>query len=158
MLILFRKRTPVGSLAVGQVAVVQGKVEPVIEMMMPGIGERCVWYDLMVESFGQGARGAGRPMWLPSRTETKFAGFVLDDGAGKVMIAAGSSEVRVSGGRKMRGPFDRSGRQRFEASLFGAGDTVRVCGVVREARKKGEQKGMLVIGPDGKKGLEIRVR
>ncbi len=158
MLILFRRRTPITRLSEGQVVVVEGKVEATTELSLPGSGARCVYYDIMIESFGQGARGAGRPMWLPMRTETKLAAFVLDDGGGKVMVSAKPENLRISGCRKQRGPYDKTGRQRYVASLLGAGETVRVRGLARAARKKGEHKGMLVIGPDLKGVIEIRVR
>jgi len=157
MFFRFRKPVRVADLAEGRESIVEGKVVSKTELTMIGSGKKCVYYDMLLESFGSGPRGAGRALWMPVRAETKTNGFFVDDGTGKVWVAADPESFDVSGARKEGGFLNKLGNQRYQASLIEPGDTVRVLGAVDKPGRKEPNEG-LVLRCTAKGKIKILVR
>ena len=97
-------------------------------------------------------------MWIPASAVEKAEGFFVDDGAGRVWVAADDPRLAVAGGAEESGPLGKKGKQRFVARLVRAGDVIRVRGVV-DNPKAAEPGDVLVLRAGGKKDrLEILFR
>ena len=126
--------------------------------MVPGTQIKCVYYYQHVDTWERGARGRGRKMWIPVNAAQKAEGFFLDDGTGRVWVAADDPRLAVTGGAEEMGPLGKKGKQRFIARLVRDGDVIRVLGIV-DSPKAAEPGNLLVLRAGGKKDhLEILFR
>jgi hypothetical protein len=157
MFLRFRRRTAISDLAEGCEAVIEGKVTAKTPLKVPHAGVPCVFFDVFMESYGVGARGRGRPLWLPVRAEVKCSGFFVEDETGKVWVAGDERSYSVSGCRQKAGIIGKSGRQRYVAKYFQEGDVVRIRGAISKP-VKGQPPDVLVMAPGRKGRLEILVR
>jgi hypothetical protein len=130
---------------------VEGRVSAPEPITVPGAGVRCACFFVLNEAWQQGARGRGRKMWVPTGAQNKCGGFFLDDGTGRVWIAAcEGNELDLAGGTERSGELGRKGTGRYSARLVGDGALVRVRGAV--SRPKASEPGDgLVLRPGGKR-------
>ncbi len=155
MFLRFRRKTRISELHEGLDAVIEGRVVADKELALPGAGTRCVFYEMSTESYGVGARGRGRAMWLPEKFEAKCAEFHVEDQSGRVLVKGGAENLSVSGLRRVSGPLGK--RRRYFARIMQQGDIVRIRGTVSGPVPSGPAD-VLVIGPNSKGKLEILVR
>lgn len=154
MFLRFRRKTRVVDLEKGRDATVKGTIVAEKELKVPHEGTRCIFYDMLSESYGVGARGRGRPMWLPQKAERKCVGFFVDDGSGRVWVRADDESVNASGGTAAAGLVGKKGRQRYSVRMIKDGDLVRVRG--RVSTPKGtDPRDTLVLAPGRKGRLDI---
>ncbi len=151
MFSLFRKKSRICDLEVGAEVTVEGRVSVPEPITVPGGGIRCACFFVLNEAWQHGARGRGRKMWVPVGAQVKCGGFFLDDGTGRVWIAAcEGAELDLVGGAEQSGELGKKGKGRYLARLVGDGALVRVRGEV--ARPKASEPGDgLVIRPGGKR-------
>jgi hypothetical protein len=151
MFSLFTRKTRVGDLQAGAEATVEGRVSVPEPIAVPGAGLRCACFFVLNEAWQQGARGRGRKMWVPTGAQNKCGGFFLDDGTGRVWIAAcEGAEFDLAGGEERSGELGKKGAGRYSARIVADGARVRVHGAV--SRPKGaEPAAGLVIRPGGKR-------
>jgi hypothetical protein len=154
MFLSFRKKTKVASLCKDDTAVVEGKVRATQQLSLPGPGTKCVFYELLVETYKKGERGGGRPLWFPERSERRCTGFYVGDDTGEVYVECSAEKLILNGGYEVSGLLDSKGRKRFSARLIREGDTVRLRGVVTESSGR-ISKGILSITPDHKGRIEL---
>jgi hypothetical protein len=153
-----KRKTKVEKLKQGEERVVEGRVIARRELGVPGTQIKCVYYFQHVDKWDRGDRGRGRKAWYPVNAEEKAEGFFLDDGSGRVWVAADDPRIAVSGGAEEMGPLGKKGKQRFIARLIRNGDVVRARGIV-DAPKAAEPGDVLVLRAGGKKDrLEILFR
>lgn len=157
MFLRFRRKTAVSALREGDEAVVEGTVVARDDLSLPMTDVRFVYFDKLNESFVHGQRGGGRRLWIPQSQERRTTGFFLDDGAGKVWIAADGESYSVSGAKEVSAVFGKQNRSRYVATVIRAGDRVRARGVVSRP-KAAEPADGFVLRPDPKGRLEILVR
>ena len=158
MFLWLRRRSRVEALQAGAQSVVEGRVVARRELGVPGTQHKCVYYHQHVDAWDRGARGRGRKMWIPVSAEEKAEGFFLDDGTGRVWVAADDPRLEVAGGAEEFGALGKKGKQRYIARLIRGGDVVRVRGIVDRPRGA-EPGGVLVLRAGGKKDrLEILFR
>lgn len=133
-LLRFRGATPasrVASLSPGQTTIIAGTV--VAEKTLP-LGHHklpCVWYDNLVESMKAGLRGT-RALWFVERAECRFTGFFVEDAWGKIYVTGDPREIEVSGARRLMGPMNKEGTERFVAHVIQPGMKVKIHGAVGE--------------------------
>lgn len=135
-----------GEVVEGGTAIVEGRVVAKSELAVPEGGQRCVWYDALVESFSSGSRG-GRLLWMPERAEARCAGFYLEDETGRLWVPEDARPFDVSGARRVAGPVGREGTKRYVAHYLQAGDTLRIQGRVDKPVGRKEPAGVLVLRP-----------
>jgi len=158
MFLWLKRKTKIEALREGDERIVEGRVVPKREIGVPGTQLKCVYYYQHVDKWDRGARGKGRKMWIPVNAEQKAEGFFIDDGTGRVWVAADDPRIDVSGGAEEMGPLGKRGKQRFIARLIRNGDVIRVRGVV-DGPKAAEPGNVLVLRAGGKKDrLEILFR
>jgi hypothetical protein len=158
MFLWLQRSTKVEALREGEERVVEGRVVPRHEIGVPGTQLKCVYYFQHVDKWDRGDRGRGRKAWYPVNAEEKAEGFFLDDGTGRVWVAADDPRRAVTGGAEESGPLGKKGKQRFIARLIRDGDVIRVRGVVNKP-KAAEPGEVLVLRAGGKKDrLEILFR
>jgi hypothetical protein len=156
MFLRFRRATPIANLVEGRVVVIRGTIVPGERIVVPHAGVSCVGFDLLEESFGTGARGRGRPMWLPKKAEIKICRFALADGSGEVRIDLRGSDLVILGARSISGVGGARKRQRYTARVLDPGDLVKIRGMVT-MRSAGRDGASPVIGPDAKGRAELLV-
>lgn len=157
MFLRFAKRTKVDQLRRGQSAVVEGTVGASSLLKLPRSETKCVFYDVLNESFRRGERGAGRKLWLPKSVEQKLTLFSIEDETGKVWVSAEGEEVELSGAPVEAGLIGNKGNARFTARFVKPGFVVRARGLIDEPRR-GEPKTGLVLRSGAKGRLELMVR
>lgn len=158
MFLWLKRKTKIEALRAGDERIVEGRVVPRRELVVPGTQLRCVYYFQHVDKWDRGDRGRGRKAWYPVAAEEKAEGFLLDDGTGSVWVAADGPGLAVAGGVEEGGPLGKKGQQRFIARLVRAGDVVRVRGIVDQP-KAAEPGEVLVLRAGGKRDrLEILFR
>jgi hypothetical protein len=157
MFLRFKRSTPIGDLKPGGEAIVEGRVKARATLSLPGSGTTCVYYDQLVESFGRGARGGGRPFWMPQSAEQKLAGFFVEDSSGKVWVDADAQAVKLGGAPTEAGAYGAKGKKRYTARLLREGFVVKLHGAVDNPRGK-EPSGTLVMRPRADGHLEALVR
>jgi hypothetical protein len=157
MFLSFRRKKKVSTLSTGETAVVEGKVRAVQQLSLPGPGTKCVYYELLVETYKKGERGGGRPLWFIERSERRCTGFFVNDGTGEVYVDCSAEKVTMNGGYELVGMLDNKGRKRFSSRIVREGDTVRLRGAVTESSEK-ISKGFLSIVPDRKGRLEMNAK
>jgi hypothetical protein len=152
-----RRATRVADLQEGEERIVEGRVVGRRELTVPGTQLKCVWFYQLSESFEVGARGRGRKMWVPKNVQQKSEGFFIDDGTGRVWVAANEDGTEVSGGVEEAGMLGKKGKARYIARMIRGGDVVRVRGMV--CGPKGAEPGDVQVLRPGRKGrLEILFR
>jgi hypothetical protein len=158
MFLWLKRKTSISALRDGDERIVEGRVVPKREIGVPGTQLKCVFYSQHVDKWDRGARGKGRKMWIPVNAEEKGEGFFLDDGTGRVWVAADDPRIDVTGGAEEAGPLGKKGKHRFFARLIRGGDVIRVRGVA-SAPRAAEPGDVLVLRAGGKKDrLEILFR
>jgi hypothetical protein len=155
MFLRFRKTTKIAELEEGSVAVIEGKVVSDKEIALPGGGAKCVYYEMSSESYRTGARGRGRPMWLPDKFEAKCSGFFVDDGTGRAWVGKDVDGFTVTSSRNEMGQIGK--RRRYSAYLIKNGDVVRVRGSTSRKVKRAPADVMAIV-PSAKGVLEILLR
>jgi hypothetical protein len=156
MFLRFKRSTRIGALKAGAEAVIEGTIKAKALLNLPGPGTQCVFYDQLVESFGRGERGGGRPFWQPVSAEQKLAGFFVEDDSGKVWVEVDATKIDLSGAPAESGQFGK-GKKRYMARLLCDGWVVKIHGAVDEPHGK-EPAGTLVLRPRSKGRLEVLVR
>jgi hypothetical protein len=157
MFLSFRRKKKVSALCTGETAVVEGKVRAVQQLSLPGPGTKCVYYELLVETYKKGERGGGRPLWFPERSERRCTGFYINDGTGEVYVDCSAEKVIMNGGYEIVGMLDSKGRKRFSSRIVREGDTVRLRGAVTESSGR-ISKEILSIIPDRKGRIEMNAK
>ncbi|HUT76944.1 MAG TPA: hypothetical protein VM285_04620 [Polyangia bacterium] len=151
MFSLFTKKRKVSDLQLDAEVTVEGRVAAPESVSVPGAGIRCACYFVLNEAWQHGTRGRGRKMWVPTGAHNKCGGFFLDDGTGRVWVAAcEGNELDLAGGTGQVGELGKKGTGRYLARIVADGARVRVRGVV--SRPKASEPGEgLVIRPGGKR-------
>jgi hypothetical protein len=154
MLLRFKLARRSTDLETGKPGVVKGTISCKRDVRLPHVGGTCVYFNMLVEGFGTGARGKGRPMWLPVRREVKCTEFFIEDASGRVLVTASKDCIDASGGRSASGMIGKKGNQRYEVRFIRDGDRVKVRGLVSDPR--GAEPGDTpVIRPDEKGIIEL---
>ena len=157
MFLRFKRCTRIGELKAGADAVVEGTVKARESLNLPGPGTKCVYYDQLVETYGRGARGGGRPFWQPQSAEQKLVGFYVEDATGRVWVDVAAAAVALSGAPTETGQFGAKAKKRFTARLLKDGFVVKIHAAVDEPRGK-EPRGTLALRPRADGRLEVLVR
>jgi hypothetical protein len=156
MFLRFARKTKVGELREGGEVVVEGKVAVDRTLTVPASATKCVYYDILNESFETGSRGRGRKMWVPKHAEQKITGFFVDDGTGRVWVAVDNSTADVRGGRTELGVIGKKGNARYIARIVQEGFVVRVKGLADKARAA--EPGGVVLRPCAKGKVIVLVK
>ncbi|MDD5306377.1 MAG: hypothetical protein PHU25_03570 [Deltaproteobacteria bacterium] len=156
MFLRFARKTMVRDLREGGELVVEGKVAVERPLTLPGSATKCVYYDILNEAFETGARGRGRKMWVPKHAEQKITGFFVDDGTGRVWVAAETATADVRGGKTELGVIGKKGNARYVARLVQEGFVVRVKGLADKARAA--EPGEIVLRPGAKGRIIVLVK
>ncbi len=154
MFLSLRRKTKISDITKGNTVVVEGTVRASREMALPGEGTKCVYYEMLVETYRKGARGNGRPLWFPEKLDRKLSGFFVNDGSGEIFVEVPAEQVLLQGGFQTGGTLDKKGRRRFSARVIREGDMVRLRGSAK-ASTASVPGDVVVIESDKKGRLEI---
>ena len=149
-----RKKTKIADLVPGKVSLIKGTIQSTTrELTLPPSGTNCVYYSMMQEKYGKGARGSGRALWFPEKMERKCVQFSVSDDSGEVVIQATGEQLDVSGGHQEAGAVKGKGKRRYFASFMIVGDHVVIRGLVESV--KGDNG--VVLTATEKKNLNVAV-
>ena len=129
------KKTKIVDLVPGKVCTIKGKISASSKLSIPSSKTSCVYYEMLEERFGKGARGTGRALWFPDRMESKSVEFSVSDDSGTVQIRESGPQFSVKGAHQESGAPKGSRKRRFFASFLQPGDVVVIRGLVNAAAK-----------------------
>jgi hypothetical protein len=152
LMLRFARTTPAAEARAGRV-VVEGRVVADRTCPLAFSPSRPVWFEMTVEAYQSGSRGRGRPMWIPQQAEEKIVPFSVEDGTGRVRVAAEQGGYRVGGARREVGQAGQKGNRRYVAQIIAVGDVVRVRGVADPG-----EDGSAVLRATPEQPLEILLR
>ena len=149
---IFRRKTKIADVTNGKICTIQGEVEPPTPRLhFPLSKTECVYYSVIEERFGKGARGTGRPLWFPDNMESKCSEFFVADGRRRIRIRESGERVALKGAHQESGQVRKNKRRRYFASLLKPGDKVIIRGLVnadpaeKEAFLSAPRNGLLKI-------------
>lgn len=147
--------TPISDLAADTQVVVEGRIVACDQVMVAGDGSRCVYLDLMRETWRKGVLGRGRPAWWLESWERTATGFQLEDASGNAWIDVDVDRLDVRRPRRVVWHEDSSNR-RCVGRMLKLGEAVHVRGVAY--RRPPEDGGGIGIRAPDEGLLQIRAR
>ena len=129
------KKTRIADLTPGKIYTIKGKVcaSSPSPLVLPPSKMPCVYYTILEERFGKGARGAGRALWFPDKMESRSCEFSISDDSGEIVIREKGERLSVKGAHREAGLVRGNRKRRYTASLLKVGDIVVVRGYVDAA-------------------------
>ncbi len=138
MLELFWKKNRIADIALGKVFTIKGEIRTTSPLLLPPSKTPCVYYSLIEERFGKGARGTGRPLWFPNKMACKSSMFSVSDGTNEIAVHEIGERFVVKGAHKESGLVNGNRKRRYFASLLMPGDIVVIRGYV-DAKEKTDE-------------------
>lgn len=141
------KKTRIADLVPGKIYTIKGKVcasSPNL-LVFPPSKTSCVYYAMLEERFGKGARGTGRSLWFPDKMENKSCEFSISDDSGEIVVRETVERLLVKNAHREAGLVRGNRRRRYAASLVKVGDIVVVRGYVDEVSQ--DENGRFMSAP-----------
>ena len=147
------KKTKIADVVNQKVCTIKGEVQASSTLNFPLSNTKCVFFSVLEERFGKGARRSGRSLWFPDKMENKSSEFTITDGAAQIHIRENGDRIVVKGAHQEAGLVRGNRRRRYFASLIKPGDIVVIRGLVNVKPDKNER--FISAPPNGR--LKVKV-
>ena len=149
----FFKKTKISDLVPGKIYSIKGEIHSSRHLTLPPSGTQCVYYAMIEERYGKGARGSGRPLWFPEKMESKRIDFTIKDDTGEIAVEESTDRFSVKSARQESGLIKGNRKRRYFATTLNIGDVVIVRGCIESTSSDGR---LLITAPTRSR-LKVKV-